>query len=121
MTESVPPRRKPKTETARERLVRACAKHLEDLKRAHGRPPSDVPVRESSTVRLISPVSDGSYCTSPAQLCAELGEENLKRAHGRPQPEVLASTSSTAPLVSPVHEGSNCASPAQPHAELAEE
>jgi hypothetical protein len=26
-------------------------------------------------VRLISPVPDGSYCTSPAQLCAELGEE----------------------------------------------
>jgi hypothetical protein len=74
MSASTRPRRKPKPDTARQKAARACAKHLKDLKRAHGRPPPDVNVRQSSTVPLISPVPDGSYCTSPAQLCAELGE-----------------------------------------------
>lgn len=75
MTASIPPRRKPKTDTARQKAAAACAKHLKDLKRAHGHAPPDVPVPASSTVRFISPVPDGSYCTSPAQLCAELGEQ----------------------------------------------
>ncbi len=75
MSASIPPPRKPNSETARQKAARACAKHLRDLKRAHGRPPPDVKVPTSSTVRLISPVPDGSYCTSPAQLCAELGEQ----------------------------------------------
>ena len=75
MTESVPPRRQPKTDTARVQATAACARHLKDLKRAHGGPPPDVQVRRTSTPRLISPVPDGSYCTSPAQLCAELAEE----------------------------------------------
>jgi hypothetical protein len=75
MTASIPRRRKPKPDTARQKAVRACAEHLKDLKRAHGSPPADVKVRESSTVCFVSPVPDGSYCTSPAQLCAELGEE----------------------------------------------
>ena len=57
MTASVRTRRKrPKTETARTRATRACARHLKDLKRAHGSPPKDVPVRKTSTPRLISPV-----------------------------------------------------------------
>ncbi len=80
MSASVPRRRKPKPDTARQKAVRASAKHLKDLKRAHGRPPPDVKVRQSSTVRLISPVPEGSYCTSPAQLCAELGEGPRSRS-----------------------------------------
>ncbi len=73
MTASVPPTRKPpKTDTARGQAIRACARHLEDIERAHGRPPADVKVRMTSTPRFIAPVPHGSYCTSPAQLCAEL-------------------------------------------------
>ncbi len=79
MTESVPPRRKPKTDTARAQATGACARHLRDLKRAHGGPPRDVRVPRTSTPRLISPVPDRSYCTSPAQLCAELAEECPRR------------------------------------------
>jgi hypothetical protein len=75
MSTSVPRRRKPKTDTARQKSVRACAEHLTDLKRAHGRPPADVQVPKRSAVRLVIPPPDGSYCTSPAQLCAELGEQ----------------------------------------------
>ena len=75
MSAPVPPRRKPRTNTARQKAVAACANHLKDLRRAHGRPPADVKVRISSTVRFIAPVPDGSCCTSPAQLCAELGEK----------------------------------------------
>ena len=74
MRASIPRCRKPKTDTARQKAVGACAKHLKDLKRAHGRPPADVKVGESSAVRLVAPVPEGSYCTSPAELCAELGE-----------------------------------------------
>ena len=74
MTASIPGRKK-KADTARIRSIRACARHLRDLKRAHGGPPKDVPVRTTSTPRVISPVPDRSYCTSPAQLCAELAEE----------------------------------------------
>ena len=76
-----PRRRKAKPDTARQKAVRASNKHLKDLKRAHGHPPPDVKVRQSSTVRLIVTVPEGSYCTSPAQLCAELGE----RPETRPQ------------------------------------
>jgi hypothetical protein len=76
MPEPVPPRKKkkPTADTARERSARACAKHLDDLKRAHGNPPPDVNVPSRSVVRLVSPVPEGSWCTSPAQLCAELAE-----------------------------------------------
>ena len=75
MTASVPPRRKrPKTDTKRGRAIRACAHHLKDLEEAHGHPPADVPVRKTSAPRLVAPVPEGSYCTSPAQLCAEIGE-----------------------------------------------
>ena len=69
-------RKKPKSsaDTAREKSARACAKHLADLKRAHLRPPADVPLPSRSVIRLVSPVPDASWCTSPAQLCAELAE-----------------------------------------------
>ena len=76
MTASDPPRRKaPKTDTARGQAIRACARHLKDLEQAHGRPPADVRVRKTSTPRFVAPVPEGSWCTSPAQLCAELAEE----------------------------------------------
>jgi len=74
MTASKPRRRKSKA-TAREKAAAACAKHHRDLKRAHGNPPPDVKVHSRSTAPLISPVPEGSWCTSPAQLCAELGEQ----------------------------------------------
>ena len=77
MPESVPPRRKkskPSPDTAREKSARACVNHLEDLQRAHGRPPPDVSLPSRSVVRLVSPLLEESWCTSPAQLCAELAE-----------------------------------------------
>ncbi len=76
MTASIPQRRKPpKTDTERAEAIRTCARHLKDLKRAHSGPPADVKVRSTSTPRLISPVPEGSWCTSPAALCAELADE----------------------------------------------
>ena len=75
MNDSVPPRQKPpRGETARQKSARACSKHLDDLKRAHGAPPPDVKVPSRSAVRLVVPPPQGSFCTSPAQLCAELAE-----------------------------------------------
>ena len=64
--------RKHKAETDNERSRRACARHLNDLKRAHGRPPPDVAVKATSTPIRISGVPASSNCTSPAALCAEL-------------------------------------------------
>jgi hypothetical protein len=75
MNESIPPRQKRRRgETDRERAAKACAEHLEDLKQAHGIPPPDVKVPSRSAVRLVVPPPQGSFCTSPAQLCAELAE-----------------------------------------------
>ena len=75
MTESAKPQRKPpRKDTERMETMRACARHLKDLKRAHARPPADVPLPSNPIPRLISPVPAGSWCTSPAQLCAELAE-----------------------------------------------
>ena len=75
MPESVPKhRRKASPETCREAVAAACAGHLDDLKQAHGRPPADVPLPSRDVVRLVVPPPDRSYCTSPAQLCAELVE-----------------------------------------------
>ena len=75
MPSSIPTRQKPaRDDTARERAATACAKHLEDLKQAHGIPPPDVKVPSRSAVRLVVPPPQGSFCTSPAQLCAELAE-----------------------------------------------
>ena len=78
MPKSVPrPKKKKKkssSDTAREKSARSCARHLADLKAAHGRPPPDVRLPERDVVRLVCPVPDASWCTSPAQLCAELAE-----------------------------------------------
>ncbi len=76
MPDPIPPHKEKKSsaDTAREKSALASARHLNDLKQAHGRPPPDVGVPSRSVVRLVSPVPEGSWCTSPAQLCAELAE-----------------------------------------------
>jgi hypothetical protein len=65
-------KRERKTETDRARYRLACARHLKDLRRAHGSPPADVRIRQSATPARISATAASSNCTSPAALCAEL-------------------------------------------------
>jgi hypothetical protein len=65
-------RRAPKTRTERAESADACAAHLRDLKRAHGGPPPDVAAPRRSVPMRLSPEPAGSFCTSPALLCAEL-------------------------------------------------
>lgn len=74
MPEPILENEKPSSDTGRERSARACARHLDDLKLAHQRPPPDVNLPSRDVVRLVSPVPEASWCTSPAQLCAELAE-----------------------------------------------
>ncbi len=64
--------RERKTETERERSRRACSRHLQDLKRAHGTAPPDVAVKISPVPKRIAATPPSSNCTSPAALCAEL-------------------------------------------------
>ena len=64
--------RERKTETDRERSRRACARHLKDLKRAHGKPPPDVKVKATAAPKRLAPTPASSNCTSPSALCAEL-------------------------------------------------
>ena len=61
-----------KTETERERVRRACQRHLKDLQRAHGAPPADVRVKVSAVPKRLAGVEVSSNCTSPGALCAEL-------------------------------------------------
>ena len=61
-----------KTETERERSRRACARHLQDLRRAYGSPPPDVAVKASRFPVRLTPTPASSSCTSPGALCAEL-------------------------------------------------
>ena len=68
------PRKPAKTDTRRAEAIRAAAAHLADLRRAHGQPPPDVPLPSRAAVRLVCPIPDASWCSSPAQLCAELAE-----------------------------------------------
>ncbi len=65
-------RRAPKTQTERAESAGACAAHLRDLKRAHGRAPPDFAVARRSVPLRLSPEPASSFCTSPGQLCAEL-------------------------------------------------
>jgi len=51
---------------------RASAHHLKDLRRAHRSPPADVAVNTRGIPKLVPPILEQSYCTSPAALCAEL-------------------------------------------------
>ncbi len=75
MTATVSPRRRlARTETERMEAIAASAAHLDDLFRAHGRPPPDVPLPSRLAVRLVCPIPDASWCSSPARMCAELAE-----------------------------------------------
>jgi hypothetical protein len=74
MTASVRKRRKPKGDTARARAKRACARHLKDLRRAHDEPPAEAAVSMRGLPKFVAPILEQSYCTSPAALCAELGD-----------------------------------------------
>jgi hypothetical protein len=71
MASASPRKRVLKAATRRMKAAAACAAHLRDLQRAHGRPPPDVEVAEGLP-RRIAPVAPSSYCVSPADLCAEL-------------------------------------------------
>ena len=66
--------RRKKTDTAHEKARRACARHLNDLKKAHACPPADVAVKRVAIPRRLERVPTNSWCTSPGQLCAELAE-----------------------------------------------
>ena len=59
-------------DTRRQRAIRACRKHLKDLREAYDRPPPDVAVPSVAIPMRIAPVQPSSYCSSPAQLCAEI-------------------------------------------------
>jgi hypothetical protein len=65
-------RRPPKTETERQEAVAACAAHRRDLECAHGRPPADVELASRDVPRRPTGEPVASYCTSAAELCAEL-------------------------------------------------
>ena len=65
-------RRAPKTLTARAESVRACRRHLRDLKEAHGEPPPDIVTQSRSVPARLAPEPVSSGCVSPAALCAEL-------------------------------------------------
>jgi hypothetical protein len=54
--------------------MRACARHLKDLRRAQRQPPEDVVVNERGIPKFVPPIIEQSYCTSPAALCVELAE-----------------------------------------------
>ena len=65
-------RKEQKTETERERSRRACARHLQDLRRAYSAPPPDVAVKATAIPARLAPTPASSSCTSPGALCAEL-------------------------------------------------
>jgi hypothetical protein len=74
VNKSPPRRRPPKIDTERMECKRASARHLKDLRRFHKEPPPDVLVNTRGIPRLVPPILEQSYCTSPAALCVELGE-----------------------------------------------
>ena len=67
-------KRRKKTDTAHEKAKRACARHLNDLKKAHAGPPADVALKRVAIPKRLDPVPTASWCSSPARLCAELAE-----------------------------------------------
>jgi hypothetical protein len=71
-------RRPPKVDSERAEAIRACARHLKDLQRLHKLPPADVRVNTRGIPKLVAPILELSYCTSPAALCAELAEEPMR-------------------------------------------
>ena len=69
-----PLRQPPKADTERMAAARACLRHLGDLKRAYEAPPPDVPLPKVSTPPFVPGLIEYSWCSSPAAMCAELGE-----------------------------------------------
>ena len=67
-------RRPPKVDTERAAAKRASARHLNDLRRAHAAPPPDVKVNTRGIPKLVHPILEQSYITSPAALCADLAD-----------------------------------------------
>ena len=67
-------RRASSADTARAACEKACRLHLKDLRRAQSAPPPDLVIASRSIPRRIDPEPWASFCTSPAQLCAELAE-----------------------------------------------
>ena len=65
-------RRRSVEDTERQRVARMSARHLADLRRAHAGPPPDVKVRSVAVPRRIEPAAFASFCTSAADLCAEI-------------------------------------------------
>jgi hypothetical protein len=74
MKAPAPRRRPPKVDTERAAAKRASARHLKDLRRAHAEPPAEARVNTRGIPKLVPPILEQSYCTSPAALCAELAE-----------------------------------------------
>jgi hypothetical protein len=72
--EPPPRRRPPKVDTERALAMRACARHLKDLRRGQRRPPAQVAVNERGVPKFVPPIIEQSYWTSPAALCVELAE-----------------------------------------------
>jgi hypothetical protein len=60
------------TDTQRQKAVGASARHLQDLQRAHGCPPADVKLAHVAIPKRLPGEPTASWCSSPAQLCAEL-------------------------------------------------
>ncbi len=71
-------RRPPRTETERQQAVAACAAHLRDLKRVHGRPPADVKLKSVAIPQRLSGPPVASYCTSPAATLRGAGAMTAK-------------------------------------------
>ena len=59
-------------DTQRQQAVRASARHLRDLRRTHGCPPADVKLARVAIPKRLPGEPTASWCSSPAQLCAEL-------------------------------------------------
>lgn len=67
-------RRAPDPDTARVKAERACRRHLKDLRRAHAPPGPELVLPSRSVPRRVEPAQWASFCSSPAQMCAELAE-----------------------------------------------
>ena len=76
VSKPLPRRRPPKVDTEQMALKRASARHLKDLRRWHAGPPPDVKVNMRGIPKLVPPILEQSYCTSPAALCARPSGSN---------------------------------------------
>ena len=74
VSKPLPRRRPPKVDTEQMALKRASARHLKDLRHWHAGPPPDVKVNMRGIPKLVPPILEQSYCTSPAALCADLAD-----------------------------------------------